>query len=102
MRPDEELRPSWICRNEFERARFMDLHGRLVRANNTIILMLIGVIAISLPFTSGHLGVLPAAAGMVLFAGIQRHAKRFARPELWVFGALLGAEALIALGHRRP
>ena len=96
MRPDEELRPSWICRNAFERARFVDLHGRLVRANNTILLMLIVVIAVALPFTSGHLGVLPAAAGMVLFGGIQRVATRFARPELWVFGALLGAEALIA------
>jgi diguanylate cyclase (GGDEF)-like protein len=40
--------------------------------------------------------VIPAALGMVLFSGIQRNAKRFARPELWVFGALLGAEALIA------
>jgi diguanylate cyclase (GGDEF)-like protein len=33
---------------------------------------------------------------MLLFSGIQRAAPRFARPELWVFGALLGAEALIA------
>jgi diguanylate cyclase (GGDEF)-like protein len=96
MRPDEELRPSWICRNEFERARFMDLHARLLRANNAILLILIAVIAMALPFVSGRLGVIPAAAGMVLFSGIQRNAHRFARPELWVFGALLGAEALIA------
>ena len=43
------------------------------------------------------MGLLPAAAGMVLFGGMQRHATRFARPELWVFGALLGAEAMIVL-----
>jgi diguanylate cyclase (GGDEF)-like protein len=97
MRPDEELQPSWICRNEFERARFMDLHARLLRANNAILLVLIAAIAFALPFVSGRLGLVPAAAGMVLFGGIQRRAKEFARPELWVFGALLGAEALIAL-----
>jgi diguanylate cyclase (GGDEF)-like protein len=97
MRPDAELRPSWICRNEFERARFMDLHGRLVRANNAILLTLIVVIGLSLPFIPDRLGLIPAAAGLVLFGGIQRNAKRFARPELWVFGAMLGAEALIAL-----
>jgi diguanylate cyclase (GGDEF)-like protein len=34
---------------------------------------------------------------MVLFGGIQRAATRLARPELWVFAALLGAEALIAV-----
>ena len=97
MRPDEEPRPSWICRNEFERARFMDLHARLLRANNAILLVLIVAIVIAVPFVSGRLGLIPAAAGMVLFSGIQRRAKRFERPELWVFGALLGAEALIAL-----
>jgi len=26
----DEQRPSWICRDEFERARFMDLHNRLL------------------------------------------------------------------------
>lgn len=97
MRPDEEPRPSWICHNEFERARFMDLHARLLRANHAILLMLIVAIAFALPFVSGRLGVIPAAAGIVLFSAIQRNAKAFARPELWVFGALLGGEGLIAL-----
>ena len=97
MRSDVELHPSWICRNEFERVRFMDLHGRLVRANNTILLTLIVVIVLSLPFIPDRLGLIPAGAGLLLFGGIQRNAMRFARPELWVFGAVLGAEALIAL-----
>ena len=97
MRPDQEPNPSWICRNEFERARFMDLHGRLVRANTAILLTLIVVIALALPFLPERLGLIPAAAGMALFGGIQRKATRFARPELWVFAALLGAEAMIVL-----
>ena len=97
MRPDEEPRFSWICRNEFERARFMDLHGRLMNANTVIMVALIIVIAAGLPFEHDRLGLIPAAAGMVLFAGVQRNAARFARPELWVFAALLGAEAMIVL-----
>jgi len=75
----------------------MDLHGRLLRANNAILLALVVVIGLALPFVSGRLGLLPAAAGMVLFGGIQRNATRFARPELWVLAALLGAEAMIVL-----
>ena len=97
MRPDVEASSSWICRNEFERDRFLDLHARLVRANTTILVALVVVIAASLPFISDRLGLIPAAVGMVLFGAIQRNAPRFARPELWVFGALLGAEAMIVL-----
>jgi diguanylate cyclase (GGDEF)-like protein len=97
MRPDEEPRFSWICRDEFERARFMDLHGRLLRANTAILLTLILVIAAALPFIQDRLGLIPVAIGMALFGGIQRNATRFARPELWVFGALLGAQSMMVL-----
>lgn len=98
MRPNEEARPSWICSNEFERERFIDLHARLLRANTAIIMVLVLVIAGSLPFASeGRLGLIPAAAGIAVFGVIQRNAARFARPELWVFWALLGAEAMIVL-----
>jgi GGDEF domain-containing protein len=45
MRSDEELRPSWICRNEFERARCMDLHARLMLANNAILVLIAVAIA---------------------------------------------------------
>ena len=97
MRPDEEPRISWICRDEFELARFMDLHGRLLRANTVMMLILIAVIGAAVPFIPDRLGLLPAAVGLALFSGIQRNAKRFARPELWVFAGLLGAEAMIVL-----
>ena len=95
MRPQEEPRPSWICRDEFERARFVDLHERLLHANTVIMVVLILVIAASLPFTQDRIGLIPAGAGLILFSVIQRSASRFARPELWVFAALLGAEAMI-------
>ena len=97
MHRDEEPRFSWICPTEFERDRFMDLHGRLLRANSAIMVALVVVIASSLPFVDGRLGLLPAGIGLAVFAGIQRNTDRFARPELWVFCALLGAEAMIVL-----
>jgi len=97
MPPHEESRSSWICRDELERVRFMDLHGRLMVANTTILVVLVAVIAMAVPFAPQPLGLIPAAAGLALFGGIQRNSRRFARPELWVFGAVLGAEAMIVL-----
>lgn len=97
MRPDEDPRFSWICRDEFERARFVDLHCRLLRANMAIMLILVAVIGAAAPFVPDRVGLLPVAVGLALFGGIQRNATRFARPELWVFGGLLGAEAMIVL-----
>ena len=75
----------------------MDLHARLLAANTKILVALVVLISLSIPFVPEFIGLIPAAVGMVLFGGIQRNATRFARPELWVFGALLGAEAMIVL-----
>jgi len=80
MRPGPEPRPSWICRDGFERARFLDLHSRLLRVNGVILVTLVIVIATALPFVASRLGLIPAAAGLVLFGVIQRSAARFARP----------------------
>ncbi len=97
MRPEVDSHSSWICRDEFERDRFLDLHARLVRANAAMLVLLVVVIGASFPFVAEWVAVLPAAAGMVLFGWIQRNTSRFSRPELWVFGALLGAEAMIVM-----
>lgn len=97
MRSDADERFSWICRTEFERARFMDLHARLLGANTAILIALVVFIGLALPIIPERLALIPALAGVALFGGIQRNAGRFARPELWVFAALLGAEAMIVL-----
>ncbi len=92
----QEPRPSWICRDAFERARFADLHARLLRANTRVLTMLVVLIAVALPTISDPVALLPSTVGIVLFGIIQRRSSSFARPELWVFGALLGAETAIA------
>ena len=94
---EDEQRPSWICRDEFERARFMDLHNRLLGGTTSILVMLVVCIASALPFIADRAGLIPAGTGLILFAVLQRLAPRFSRPELWIFGALLGAEAMIVL-----
>jgi diguanylate cyclase (GGDEF)-like protein len=97
MRPNPEPRPSWICRDPLERARFLDLHRRLVGVNTVNLVAIALAIAAALPFVDDRSGLIPAGAGMLLFGAIQRLATRFARPELWVFAALMGAEAMIVL-----
>ena len=97
MRPGPEPRSSWICRDAFERARFIDLHSRLLPANTRILLGLVVVIALAIPSSPDLLSLLPASLGMVAFGAIQHNSMRFARPELWVCGAVVGAEAMITL-----
>ena len=92
----QEPRPSWICRDAFERARFADLNARLVRVNTRVLIVVALLIAIALPTIGNPVALLPSAAGIAFFGVVQRRAGSFARPELWVFAALLGAETMIA------
>jgi len=92
----QEPRPSWICRDAFERARFADLHARLLRVNTRVLTVLVLLIAVAMPTVGEPIALLPSAVGIVLFGIVQRRSSSFARPELWVFGALLGAETMIA------
>jgi diguanylate cyclase (GGDEF)-like protein len=90
-----EPRPSWICRDAFERARFNDLHVRLLRANTRVLAVVAILIAIAFPTIGDPAALLPSIAGILFFGLIQRRSSSFERPELWVFGALLGAETMI-------
>lgn len=94
---DDESRSSWICRDGFERARFMDLNNRLLRVNTYIMVALVVCILAALPWWVGGVALIPTGIGLLLFGAMQRNAPRFARPELWVFAALLGAETLIVV-----
>ncbi len=88
-------RSSWICRDAFERARFLDLHRRLLPVNLKVLLVLVAVLAAGFWSIDHPRAMLPGILGVALFGIVQRRAERFARPELWVFAALLGAEAMI-------
>lgn len=88
-------RLSWICRTDAERERFFDMHRRLLPINTVLLVVVIVLVA---PFwwSYEHLfGLVPTAGAIALFAILQRHATRFARPEVWVYLALLATEAAI-------
>lgn len=100
----QEPRPSWICRDAFERARFADLHARLTRVNTRVLAVVAVLIALALPTIGDPAALLPSVTGILLFGLVQRRSSAFERPELWVFSALLGAElmivsALVLYGH---
>ena len=66
-------------------------------ANTTILVALVVVIGMALPFAPQPLGLIRRGRRP---GAVRRHTaqlRRFARPELWVFGAVLGAEAMIVL-----
>ena len=91
----QEPRPSWICRDAFERARFNDLHVRLLRANTRVLAVVAVLIAVAFPTIGDPAALLPSVAGILFFGVVQRRSSSFERPELWVFTALLGAETMI-------
>jgi len=94
---------SWICRTEFERQRFLDMHRRLLPINARLLVLLVVLIAPFYDATEAPVGLIPALVALVVFGVFQRRATSFARPELWVFTALLGSEIAIGaaavLGH---
>ncbi len=103
--PHGQSQTSWICRTEFERERFLDMHRRLLPVNSRLLVLLVVLI---LPFygpTHAPLALIPVVFGLVVFGVFQRLATRFARPELWVFTALLGTEVTVGaaavLGHQQ-
>jgi diguanylate cyclase (GGDEF)-like protein len=88
---------SWICRDQRERTRFLDLHEALLDVNGRILLVIVVCMAIGLPALGGPKPLLPAFVGILLFGAIQRGYRRFRRPELWVFFGLLEGETAIML-----
>ncbi len=87
---------TWICPTSAERDRFHDLHARLQPVNLRV-LGALTVLLLPLAWTLPHpVAMTPAVAAIAGFALVQARASAFARPEVWVFATLLGAEAAIA------
>lgn len=75
----------------------MDLHARLLPVNVRVLVLVLISAAVAFPSLPHPVSLTPTIVGIALFGLIQRRYKSFARPELWVFCALLGAEAAIML-----
>ena len=95
MPAHEHSRTSWICRTDFERQRFLDMHRRLLPIN---LRLLVFIVFMVVPFAGAYeakSALIPSGIAIVVFGVFQRRAANFARPELWVFYALLGTEVAI-------
>lgn len=88
-------RASWLCRDEFERERFLDMHARLLPAHTKIMLG-IGVLLVpALPWlTPASIAVIVVA--LAGYGVVQRNVRWFRRPEIAVFTAMCCSQVLIA------
>jgi diguanylate cyclase (GGDEF)-like protein len=86
-----QVKHSWLVRDDFERARFREMHARLLAINVRVFALLLVVFVAAVPLHPGSAGVLVGLSGVAIFAVVQRAAVRLPRPEAWVLVGLLGS-----------
>ena len=86
---------SWLCRDDFDRERMLDMESRVVPARRKTFAILTVAIALVGPWLGWWplLFLIPAAA---CFAAADAMLPRFKRPELLMFAAWIGGEVTIA------
>jgi diguanylate cyclase (GGDEF)-like protein len=94
--PDETAGISWLCRDELDRQRMLEMEERIRPVRRRAALIMALAILASGPW----LGWWPLAfvvAIMGCFAATDALMPRFARPELLMFGAWIGSALTIAI-----
>jgi diguanylate cyclase (GGDEF)-like protein len=86
---------SWLCRDDFDRERLLDMEGRLRPFRRCTFAILALAIVAGAPWIGWWplLFLLPAAA---FFGLADRYMSRVARPELLMFAAWIGGELMVA------
>jgi diguanylate cyclase (GGDEF)-like protein len=99
MRPDSSREASapatWLCRDDFDRERLLDMESLLAPARRRTFGILLLAIAAVAPWLGWWpvLFLIPAAA---FFGAADRFLPRVGRPELLMFTAWVGSELMIA------
>ena len=76
----EHSRTSWICRTDFERQRFLDMHRRLLPINARLLVL---IVAMVLPFVGAYEAkapLIPSGIAIIVFGIFQRRAASFRPP----------------------
>lgn len=94
--PREASAPStWLCRDDFDRERLLDMEGRVAPARRrTFAILFVAIVAVA-PWLGWWplLFLIPSA----VFFGVADHfMSRIGRPELAMFAAWVGSETMIA------
>ncbi len=86
---------TWLCRDDFDRERLMDMEGLVAPARRRTFGILLIAIAAVAPWLGWWpvLFLIPAA---LFFGTADRFLPRVARPELLMFAAWVGSELMIA------
>jgi diguanylate cyclase (GGDEF)-like protein len=88
-------RPSWICRDQPERERFLDMHARILPAHQRVLALIALLLAPTIPWDSIYAPV-PLAVAVVGYAWAQHNATRYDRPELVIAAGLLFSQLMLA------
>jgi diguanylate cyclase (GGDEF)-like protein len=88
-------RPSWICRDQPERERFLDMHARILPAHQRVLVLIALLLAPTIPFDSPYAPI-PLVFAVLGYAWAQHNATRFERPELLIAGGLVFGQLMLA------
>jgi diguanylate cyclase (GGDEF)-like protein len=88
-------RPSWICRDQPERERFLDMHARILPAHQRVLGLIALLLIPTIPFDSIYAPI-PLVIAVIGYAWAQHNATRFDRPELVIAAGLLFGQAMLA------
>ena len=86
---------SWLCRDDFDRERLMDMEARVKPARQRTF----AILFVSITAVAPWLGWWPLAfllPAIAFFAAADRLLSRVQRPELVMFAAWVGSEAMVA------
>ena len=90
------LRSSWLCRDDMDRERMLDMERRLAPVRKAAI----GILGLSLIACGPWLGwwtLAPLALAALGFRIAEPHTEGSERPEYWIFAAWAGTEIAIAV-----
>jgi diguanylate cyclase (GGDEF)-like protein len=93
--PRESAPATWLCRDDFDRERLLDMEGRVAPARRrTFAILFLAIVAVA-PWLGWWplLFLLPSG---LFFGAAERFMPRVERPELLMFSAWVGSELMIA------
>jgi diguanylate cyclase (GGDEF)-like protein len=87
-------RPSWICRDQPERERFLDMHARILPAHQRVLALIALLLVPTIPFDNIYAPI-PLLVAVVGYAWAQHNATRHERPELTIAAGLLLGQLML-------
>jgi diguanylate cyclase (GGDEF)-like protein len=93
--PTTSSRPSWICRDQPERERFLDMHQRILPAHQRVLALVALLLVPTIPWDDPRAPI-PLLFAVIGYAWAQHNAMRHERPELTIAAGLAAGQALLA------